>query len=127
MTYKRSTEFDRRLGERVRLYRLKKGLSQKDLAFNLQISFQQIQKYEKGDNRISSERLCKIAQALQVPVERLVDKLYGAESKSVPPSPIEHQLLERFDAISKPSTRQLIVQLVDLLSHAAPPKAARAP
>ena len=127
MTHKRPTEFDQKLGERVRNYRLKQGLNQKDLAHNLQISFQQVQKYEKGDNRISSERLCKLAQALHVPVERLVDKLYDAEAQSVSLSAAEQQLLAQFDAISTPSTRKLVVQLVELLSYDPPPKAARAP
>lgn len=116
MTHKRPTEFDRTLGERVRLYRIKQGLSQKQLASRLQISFQQVQKYEKGDNRISSERLCRLAQELHVTIEALVGKPDAHERQRPALGGIDQQLVERFGAISTPSTRKLVLQLVALLS-----------
>src|SRR5215207_5351468 len=55
-------------GIRVRLRRKELGLSQTDLANRLGITFQQVQKYEKGTNRISASRLQATATALGVPV-----------------------------------------------------------
>jgi transcriptional regulator with XRE-family HTH domain len=57
------------VGNRVRMRRLMLGLSQTQLGEALGISFQQLQKYEKGTNRISASRLQGISQILQVPVE----------------------------------------------------------
>lgn len=59
---------DRHVGERLRLRRLELGISQQDLGEHLRITFQQVQKYEKGTNRIAASRLFEIAYALDVPV-----------------------------------------------------------
>lgn len=59
---------DRIIGNRVRARRLELGLSQADLADTLGVSFQQVQKYEKGRNRIGAGRLAIIARALKTDV-----------------------------------------------------------
>ena len=59
---------DVHVGSRVRMRRLMLGMSQNKLAQVLGVTFQQVQKYEKGANRISSSRLQQIADKLQVPV-----------------------------------------------------------
>ncbi len=56
------------IGKRIRQRRIAMGLSQKELGNYLGVSFQQIQKYEKGFNRVSAGCLLKIAQKLQVPI-----------------------------------------------------------
>jgi transcriptional regulator with XRE-family HTH domain len=56
------------LGRRVRAQRLVRGMSQTDLANRIGITFQQVQKYEKGVNRVGAGRLTRIAEALGVPV-----------------------------------------------------------
>lgn len=56
------------IGKRIRIRRSLLGLSQHELAENLNISFQQIQKYEKGCNRISGSRIWQMARALNVPI-----------------------------------------------------------
>lgn len=56
------------VGKRVRLRRLQLSMSQGGLADRLGISFQQVQKYEKGTNRVSSSRLYDIADILDVPI-----------------------------------------------------------
>jgi len=63
-----TTEFDRLIGQRLRKLRLAKGLTQDGLGKRIGISFQQIQKYENGSNRISASRLNEIASSLDVPV-----------------------------------------------------------
>ncbi|WP_236547499.1 helix-turn-helix domain-containing protein [Brevundimonas sp. G8] len=59
---------DRAVGARVVTRRLALGISQKVLAQDIGVSFQQVQKYESGKNRISSSRLSKIAAALDAPM-----------------------------------------------------------
>ncbi|WP_273719322.1 MULTISPECIES: helix-turn-helix transcriptional regulator [Bartonella] len=56
------------IGKRIRHRRISMGLSQKELGSFLGVSFQQIQKYEKGLNRVSAGCLLEIAQKLQVPI-----------------------------------------------------------
>jgi transcriptional regulator with XRE-family HTH domain len=65
---KRIDDFDRKVGARVRAQRNAMGLSQEKLADALGITFQQVQKYENGTNRISASRLQNIADALGVPL-----------------------------------------------------------
>jgi transcriptional regulator with XRE-family HTH domain len=65
---KSSILIDQRVGSRVRMRRLMLKLSQTDLANGLGLTFQQIQKYEKGMNRIGAGRLQQMAHILQVPV-----------------------------------------------------------
>src|SRR5260370_995652 len=59
---------DKHVGSRVRMRRLMLDMSQSDLGDALGLTFQQVQKYEKGSNRISASRLQHISQILQVPV-----------------------------------------------------------
>ncbi|NSZ87654.1 helix-turn-helix domain-containing protein (plasmid) [Agrobacterium tumefaciens] len=59
---------DVEVGSRIRLQRKVKGMTQQALAAALGITFQQVQKYEKGSNRVGASRLSDIAQALEVPV-----------------------------------------------------------
>jgi transcriptional regulator with XRE-family HTH domain len=59
---------DKHVGSRVRMRRLMLDLSQTDIADALGLTFQQVQKYEKGSNRISASRLQHLSQILQVPV-----------------------------------------------------------
>jgi transcriptional regulator with XRE-family HTH domain len=68
MAVKSPTTADRSMGNRLRLRRKVLGLSQEKLAQALGITFQQVQKYEKGANRISASRLQDIAKILEVPV-----------------------------------------------------------
>lgn len=62
------TEIDFALGARVREARARRSVSQIELAKQLGVTFQQIQKYEKGRNRISASRLVDISRALGVPL-----------------------------------------------------------
>lgn len=63
-----ATALDKRIGRRVRARRLEIGMSQERLAEVLGVTFQQVQKYEKGVNRIAASRLFDIAAALDMPV-----------------------------------------------------------
>ena len=82
-----ATDIDLHLGRRLRRRRRLLGLTQQQLANQVGIRFQQIQKYECGANRISAARLWQLAEALESPVSYFYDGLAEAlESKSAPPS-----------------------------------------
>lgn len=67
----KSTEFDALLGQSIRRLRVDANMTQQELAKACGISFQQIQKYEQGVNRIAAFRLLQIARALNVPVAQI--------------------------------------------------------
>jgi transcriptional regulator with XRE-family HTH domain len=68
MTRRGGDPRDAEIGQRVRSLRLQRGLSQTELGNLISVTFQQVQKYEKGANRISAGRLQRIAEVLGVPV-----------------------------------------------------------
>lgn len=72
---KRTAEADKRVGACVRAARIKAGLSQSKLAGELGITFQQLQKYEKGRNRIAVSTLLLIAEALDLPVNSFFESV----------------------------------------------------
>src|SRR2546423_10096987 len=68
MSVKRPDPVDVEVGHRIRIERLARGLSQTTLANQLGVTFQQVQKYEKGVNRVGAGRLTKIAEVLGITV-----------------------------------------------------------
>src|SRR6516164_8053274 len=68
MTKKAPNPIDKHVGSRVRMRRMMLAMSQEKLGAALGLTFQQVQKYEKGTNRIGASRLQQISQILQVPV-----------------------------------------------------------
>lgn len=70
---------DIHVGKKIREVRLMRSMSQADLAQKMEISFQQLQKYETGANRVSASRLYEIAQICRVPVAYFFDGLGQAE------------------------------------------------
>ena len=83
MAKKAPNPTDKHVGARVRMRRMMLGMSQEKLGDALGLTFQQVQKYEKGANRIGASRLQQIAHILQVPVsfffDGLADPIGGAE------------------------------------------------
>jgi len=73
MSTKAPNPVDRYVGSRVRMRRIMLGMSQEKLGEALGLTFQQVQKYEKGTNRVGASRLQQIAEILQVPVSFLFD------------------------------------------------------
>ncbi len=69
---RKSTQYDAEIGFRIRQIRQDKEISQEDIADSLGISYQQLQKYEAGKNRLSPERLCKIAILIGADVNYLL-------------------------------------------------------
>ena len=73
MAKKAPNPIDRYVGSRVRMRRMMLGMSQEKLGNALGLTFQQVQKYEKGTNRIGASRLQQISNILQVPVSFFFD------------------------------------------------------
>ncbi|MEA2860814.1 MAG: hypothetical protein QOC72_2853 [Methylobacteriaceae bacterium] len=72
---------DRHVGSRVRLRRMLLGLSQEKLGEALGLTFQQVQKYEKGTNRIGASRLQQISQFLKVEIAYFFEELPGEKQQ----------------------------------------------
>ena len=75
---------DIHVGRRVRLRRTLLGMSQEKLGHALGLTFQQVQKYERGVNRIGSSRLYHLSQILDVPVSFFFDDMPELESGAMP-------------------------------------------
>lgn len=73
-----TTDLDRLIGSRIRQLRTAQRLSQEKLAELIGVTFQQIQKYERGVNRVSASTLYRIAQELRVPISDLLPGEAGA-------------------------------------------------
>lgn len=124
----RTAELDRRIGERLRAARLMKGMSQGELGKQLSITFQQVQKYEKGTNRVSASALLKISEALKT------DLLYffsgdlpaSAASGSIAFSEataVDFDILRSVVKIRDTNTKRRIANLVaSLVDPPAPPE-----
>src|SRR5215471_13205700 len=86
MTSKEPDSIDRIVGRNIRIFRLQKGLTQSELADELGLTFQQVQKYEMGTNRVGSGRLLRIAIFLGVPVTALFkgsDEMGDTDKQSI--------------------------------------------
>jgi transcriptional regulator with XRE-family HTH domain len=114
----RTRGIDQHVGERIRLRRTERGLTQEQLAAALVVSYQQIQKYETGANRISAGRLYEISRKLGVEVGYFFE---GLDVDQRPPTaPLEHggrqrsaiELVRKFAQIRDPEVRAAIAGLV---------------
>tara|TARA_Y100000590_G_scaffold424247_1_gene530899 strand:- start:45 stop:425 length:381 start_codon:yes stop_codon:yes gene_type:complete len=76
------TNFNKHLGTKLRMRRLALGLTQTKVAQAINVTFQQIQKYEKGTNGISSLRIMQLASFLKVPVVYFFEEFPGYEGNS---------------------------------------------
>ena len=99
----RAHHIDIHAGARVRMRRKALKISQQELAKHLNLTFQQVQKYERGSNRISASKLFEIAQVLQVPVAFFFEG-YPQEGATTPgqtnPQATVHEFLHSAEAIN---------------------------
>ena len=122
------------LGAAVRIRRRSLGISQEALAEQCGVSFQQIQKYENGANRISFSRLVQIARALQCRVVDLMDVLDAPDGGSAGDldilsrmrTPGALELLAAFERLS-PDTRSSLLGLMRTLAAEAQPPSLKVP
>ena len=75
---------DKHVGRRVRLRRTLLGMSQEQLGAELNITFQQVQKYERGANRVNASRLRDISQMIDSPIDCLFDDMSETTMRSWP-------------------------------------------
>jgi transcriptional regulator with XRE-family HTH domain len=88
MPGRRADANDAIVGRNIRVHRLARKMSQSGLAEAIDLSFQQVQKYERGLNRVGSGRLVRIAAALGVPVMTLLAGVPGAARKTADVAPV---------------------------------------
>src|ERR1041385_2209636 len=86
MIKKAPNPIDKHVGGRVRMRRMMLGMGQEKLGDALHLTFQQVQKYEKGTNRIGASRLQQISHILQVPVAFFFEGAPGAPARTDGPS-----------------------------------------
>jgi transcriptional regulator with XRE-family HTH domain len=77
---RRANPIDKHVGDRVKMRRMLLGMSQERLGEQLGLTFQQVQKYEKGVNRIGASRLFDLAQVLGVPIQFFYENIPTAVS-----------------------------------------------
>lgn len=113
------TGVDCHVGERIRNRRAEMGLTQEDLGQALEISYQQIQKYETGTNRISAGRLFEVARALTVDVSYFFEGYDGAKPASALPHGGHNraaiELVRNFLEIEDETLRNAVTTLVRTL------------
>ncbi len=83
-------QVDVAVGQRIRALRSAQGLTQTELAQSIGVTFQQIQKYESGANRVSASRLFDLARTLQVPVSHFFDGLAASGDGVKAEAPVLH-------------------------------------
>jgi transcriptional regulator with XRE-family HTH domain len=127
---KQANPIDAQVGNRVRLRRMLVGMSQEKLGEMLGLTFQQVQKYEKGVNRIGAGRLYQVAHILGVPISYFYEDVSGQESENSAPAndqatpPVMEflssgeglQLALSFMRIREPKVRKRVIDLVKSLA-----------
>ena len=127
MSVKRPDPVDVEVGHRIRIERLARGLSQTALANHIGVTFQQVQKYEKGVNRVGAGRLTKIAEVLGVQVStffaagELLDSQDAKDTGEASPLRLltvtgAFRLLRAYSDIEDSGLRRSIVDLVEQIS-----------
>jgi transcriptional regulator with XRE-family HTH domain len=129
------------VGQNIRICRLQQRLSQTELGQRIGVTFQQVQKYEKGANRVGASRLTQIAEVLGISLMTLFDgssaaphangqahngeAAHGGQTPhALLAKPHSLRLLQGFDKIGSDAARSAIVQLVDAIAQDLSPKAA---
>lgn len=129
MSTKAPNPVDKYVGSRVRMRRIMLGMSQEKLGEALGLTFQQVQKYEKGTNRVGASRIQQISEILQVPVSFLFEGGPGSSTKdgfseAASPSYVSDflatseglALTRAFTRITDSKLRRSIVDLVEQIA-----------
>jgi len=132
MTKKNPNPIDVHVGNRVRMRRMLVGMSQEKLGDALGLTFQQVQKYEKGANRVSASRLYQMASTLGVPIQFFFDDIPVSNQATNPEGMAESdsagvlmdflnssegfQMGRAFSSIEDSNVRRRVLDLVKALS-----------
>jgi transcriptional regulator with XRE-family HTH domain len=117
---------DQVLGQRIRGRRMERGMSQSELGQKLGVSFQQIQKYEKGRNRVGTVRLVEIAQALETDIAYFVGDIMGNGKPKAQGSRFEEfmatkdgvDIVEAMIKLTNPLMRRTVIDIARKLGTA---------
>ncbi|MBL0318590.1 MAG: helix-turn-helix transcriptional regulator [Alphaproteobacteria bacterium] len=112
-------DIDREIGRRIQELRMAKGLSRQQLADKVGVTHQQLQKYEKGSNRIAASRLAAISSSLGVEVRYFFEN--HADGNTVIPDEHQRMCLEvarNFMRIRKPLYQDAVNALIRILAEA---------
>lgn len=109
----------REIGERIKKRRKELGISQEKLAEGLNITYQQVQRYENGTNQLNTEKLQVIANILDVPVSYFFEDAGKkvAESEAQYVSTEEERLLKYFRKVSKSEYKKCLFTFLQLASE----------
>jgi transcriptional regulator with XRE-family HTH domain len=118
----RAAQLDLAIGARLRTRRRQLGLSQSDLSERLGVSFQQVQKYERGANRVAASTLLAAAQALNVTIgwlvgEDITDREDNEDVFRALSKPGALEILEAFNRIADPRARTALLSLAREMGH----------
>lgn len=114
----RSGESDRRIGQNMCLLRIQAGLSQKDAARHLNVSYQQIQKYENGRSRISATSLHALCDLYAVPYVSFFEGLgrEGSAYKGTFPDAETMRLMSLLVGVTEPALKTKIGKVIRILA-----------
>jgi len=109
---------DMTVGAKIRVLRVSRGLSQSDLADQIGVTFQQVQKYEKGANRVGASRLSQIANVLGISVGELFEQSRPRPGDAQSPlkllvEPGAVRVLKAYVQTTDPRLRRAIVNLIE--------------
>lgn len=130
MQTKAPNPIDKHVGSRVRMQRLLLGMSQEKLGHALGLTFQQVQKYEKGSNRVGASRLQQIASVLQVSPSFFFEGVPTASGKKPSSAPASMpsyisdflatgeglRFVKAFSRIKSPALRRLVVDVAEKIA-----------
>ena len=111
------------VGSRIRMFRKGRKLSQAQLGKKLGVTFQQVQKYENGKNRVGASRLQMISTALDVPVGQFFADDAGTSRTSAKPLAFDPQALrlaEAFTRLNDKELRNSILDMVEAMARKSP-------
>ena len=112
------------VGSRIRMFRKGRGMSQAQLGEKLGVTFQQVQKYENGKNRVGASRLQMISTALGVPVGHLFTDDVGTSRTPAKPLAFDPQALrlaEAFTRLNDKALRNSILDMVEAMARKSLP------
>jgi transcriptional regulator with XRE-family HTH domain len=127
MLTKKPDPLDAMVGAKIRVFRMHSRMSQTDLAEQIGVTFQQVQKYEKGMNRVGASRLSRIATVLGISVGDLFESSGGRPDDSASPfwlltEPGALRVLKAYARTSDPRVRHAIAELVESIADKPTPK-----
>ena len=121
---KRTTPVDALVGHNIRICRLQRRISQGELAQRIGVTFQQVQKYENGANRVSASRMTRISDALGIPLLALFEgsaSAGGSEpldlARALLAKPHSLRIVQAFNNLRDDGMRMSILQVIEAITR----------